>query len=346
MLTPLVMSADPLNPSYGCGPVDWGCLTSESMARMMASTIKNLGDFIADMITNSFGGTIGQGSWDVAHGQFLFWVSVMLPVVMIIALVQIGIAMIVQDWHRMGRTAIGAILAVPFSAISVWGMQQASGVTDSVTTDLTSTIQGSGLSTALLKIMGLAMVPSQATDSIMAAATMNATGVPNQLMLLGAASSQSVGEYVLALMIVGLMAIASLFLFIAMAIRTFGLLVLAALAPVGLMMLGQAKLGAWAQRWMSLSVGLLLAKPLAAGVLLLSVQLTSSTPNLGFMLVCAGAIVAAAFSPLWATKLVSFAGAEVGTALHRRFSIREQTSRVSAAAAPARAAVRVIKVGS
>lgn len=49
-----LISTNPLTPNYGCWAGDWGCLASEAMARTMASTIKNLGDFIADMITNSF----------------------------------------------------------------------------------------------------------------------------------------------------------------------------------------------------------------------------------------------------------------------------------------------------
>lgn len=343
-----LISTDPFTPNYGCWAGDWGCLASEAMARTMASTIKNLGDFIADMITNSFNNPIGQSSWEVAHGQFLFWVAVMTPVVMIIALIQIGIAMVVQDWRRACRVTVGAVLAVPFSAICVWGMQQFSSITDNVTTDLTSSLQGGGLSDAVLSVMGLMQDSSSAVakaETFMSHANLTQTGVPYQLMLAGSGGAQFIGEYIIALLVMGLMAIASLCLFIAMSIRAFGLLALAAMAPVGLMMIGQTKLGAWAQRWLSLATGLLLAKPLAAGVLLLAVQLTSTTPNLGFMLICAGAVVAAAFSPLWATKLVSFAGAEVGTALHRRFSLREQTSRATSAAAPVRAATRVVKAG-
>lgn len=337
-------AADPFTPNYGCFPTDWGCNASEAMARTMASTIKNLGDFITDMIVNSFNNPIGQSSWDIAHGQFWFWIAVMAPVIMIIALVQIGIAMIVQNWQRIARTAIGAVLAIPFSAICVWAMQQFSGVTDNVTTNITSALHGGGLSDSLLRVMGLLNVGANATTSVITHSQMTKTGVPYALMTAGAQGAQSIGNYVIALMVVGLMAIAGLFLFIAMALRAFGLIALAAMAPVGLMMIGQPKLGAWAQRWMSLATGLLLAKPLAAGVLLLAVQLTSETPNLGFMIVCGGAVIAAAFSPLWATKLVSFAGAEVGSALHNRISVRNQMARAGTAASPVRAAGRAMKV--
>jgi hypothetical protein len=349
-MIPMLISAaaappDPFSPNYGCFMADFGCQASQTIAQFMGSTIRNLGDFIATMIAGSFNTNIDQSSWQIAHSQFLFWIAVTAPVILIVALVQIGIAMILQDWSRIGRTAAGATLAIPFSAICAWGMQKASGVTDAVTISLTSTVQGGDLSRGLLRVVGLLDVTKQAPNAIMHNAQFTQGGVIFTIVTQGAQGPGSVGEYVMALLVVGLMMIASLFLFIAMSIREFGLLALAAMAPVGLMMIGQPKLTAWAQRWMNLTVGLLIAKPLAAGVVLLAVELTNASLSIGVILVAAGAVIAASFSPLWATKLVSFAGAEVGTALHHRFSVRDQISRVNTAAAPVRSAARVIKVG-
>ncbi|WP_085369599.1 hypothetical protein [Leifsonia sp. NCR5] len=342
-----VLSAppDPFSPNYGCFLSDFSCQASQTVAQFMASTIRNLGDFIATMIGGAFNTNIDQGSWNIAHSQFLFWVAVTAPVILIVALVQIGIAMILQDWHRIGRTAAGAALAIPFSAICVWGMQKASGVTDAITTSLTTTVQGGDLSKGLLRVIGILDVSKQAPNAVMHNSQFTQGGVIFTMVSQGAQGPASVGEYVMALLVVGLMMIASLFLFIAMSIREFGLLALAAMAPVGLMMIGQPKLTAWAQRWMNLTVGLLIAKPLAAGVVLLAVELTKASLSISVILIAAGAVIAASFSPLWATKLVSFAGAEVGTALHHRFSMRDQFSRVNTAAAPVRSAARVIKVG-
>ncbi|MGO4535190.1 hypothetical protein [Leifsonia sp. 2MCAF36] len=337
--------ADPFSPNYSCFVADFGCQASQTIAQFMGSTIRNLGDFIATMIAGAFNTDIDQGSWEIAHSQFLFWIAVTAPVILIVALVQIGIAMILQDWARIGRTAAGAALAIPFSAICVWGMQKASGITDAVTTSLTTTVQGGDLSTGLLRVVGLLDITKQAPNVIMHNAQFTQGGVIFTVAAQGAQGPAAVGDYVIALLVVGLMMIASLFLFIAMSIREFGLLALAAMAPVGLMMIGQPKLTAWAQRWINLSIGLLIAKPLAAGVVLLAVELTKASLNIGVVLVAAGAVIAASFSPLWATKLVSFAGAEVGTALHHRFSVRDQFSRASTAAAPVRSAARVIKVG-
>ncbi|SEB10262.1 hypothetical protein [Leifsonia sp. 21MFCrub1.1] len=345
LISAAVAPPDPFSPNYGCFMADFGCQASQTVAQFMGSTIRNLGNFIATMIAGAFNTNIDQGSWEIAHSQFLFWIAVTAPVILIVALVQIGIAMILQDWARIGRTAAGAALAIPFSAICVWGMQKASGVTDAVTTSLTSTVQGGDLSQGLLRVVGLLDITKQAPNAVMHNAQFTQGGVIFTIASQGAQGPGSVGEYVLALLVVGLMMIASLFLFIAMSIREFGLLALAAMAPVGLMMIGQPKLTAWAQRWLNLSVGLLIAKPLAAGVVLLAVELTKASLSIGVILVAAGAVIAASFSPLWATKLVSFAGAEVGTALHHRFSVRDQFSRASTASAPVRTAARIVKVG-
>lgn len=341
----ITAAVDPWSPNYGCFISDFGCQASQALAGFMASTIRNLGNFIATMITGAFNTNIDQGSWDIAHSQFLFWVAVTAPIILIVALVQIGIAMILQDWSRIGRTAVGAALAIPFSAICVWAMQQFSTVTDDVTRNLTTAVQGGDLSDGLLRVVGLIDGPKQVTGAIMRSTEFSRGGVIYLMAAQGAQGPGAVGEYVVALLVVALMMVASVFLFIAMAIREFGLLALAAMAPVGLMMIGQPKLTAWAQRWISLATGLLIAKPLAAGVVLLAVELSKASLSLGVILVAAGAVVAASFSPLWATKLVSFAGAEVGTALHHRFSVREQVYRASTAAAPARSAARVVRMG-
>jgi hypothetical protein len=336
---------DPWTPNYGCFVGDWVCAGTQTVANFMASSIVGLGDFIGSMLSGAFNTNIDQSSWDVAHGQFLFWIAVTSPVILIIALVQIGIAMVLQDWSRIGRTAAGAALAIPFSAICVWAMQQFSAVSDDVTGTLTTTIQGGDLSSGLLRVLGLAIAPTHALDQALIPTQFTHDSAIYAMAQTAAATREGVGQYLLALGVVAIMAVASLFLFIAMSIREFGLLALAALAPIGLMMIGQPKLGVWSQRWLSLTTGLILAKPLAAGVVLLAVELTKSTVNVGVLLVACGAIIAASFSPLWATKLVSFAGAEVGTALHQRPSVRNQISRASTAAAPVRAVTRVARIG-
>lgn len=338
-------TTDPWAPNYGCFVTNWGCQASQTVAEFIGSMIRNLGDFIATMITGAFNTTIDQASWSVAHSQFLFWIAVVSPVILIIALVQIGIALVLQDWHRIARTAAGAGLAIPFSAICVWAMQQFSAVTDDVTMNLTSTVQGGGLADGLLRVLGLGSLPTESVVSGLANFAYGQDSAIYGLSKLGATGVTQLGSYVLALLLVGVMMIASLFLFIAMSLREFGLIALAAMAPIGLMMIGQPKLTAWAGRWMSVTTGLLLAKPMAAGIVLLAVQLTKSSNSIGLILMAAGAVVVASFSPLWATKLVSFAGAEVGTALHRRFSVRDQVSRAGTVAAPVRVATRVVKVG-
>lgn len=342
----LTTGTDPWNPNYGCFVSDWGCQAQQTIGEFFASTIRNLGDFIATLIGLSFKGSISHEGWAIAHSQYLFWIAVTAPVVVIIALVQIGIAMIMQDWSRIGRTAIGAVIAIPFSALCVWLMQQASSVADGVTQNLTTAIQGGDLAQGVLRAVGIAAIPQAVASNAIADAQFLQGSLIYGLAKQGAQTSAGIGEYVIALFIVALAMVGALFLCIAMAIRDFGLLALAAMAPIGLMMIGQPKLAVWAQRWASLTTGLLLAKPLAAGVILLAAEISAdaSAGVLG-VLVAIGAVIAASFSPLWATRLVSFAGAEVGNALQKRASVREQLSRGQTAAAPLRGTVRLARAG-
>lgn len=342
----LITGTNPWNPDYGCFVTDWGCQAQQTIGAFFASTIRNLGDFIATLIGLAFNGPISQEGWSIAHSQYLFWIAVMAPVVVIIAIVQVGIAMILQDWKRIGRTAIGAGVAIPFSALCVWTMQQASIVTDGVTQSLTTAIQGGSLAEGLLRTVGIVATPSAAASNAFVTSQFQQGSLVYGLAKSGAQNANGIGEYVIALFIVALAMVGALFLCIAMAIRDFGLLALAAMAPIGLMMVGQPKLAVWAQRWATMTTGLLLAKPLAAGVILLAVELsTDASAGLAGVLVAIGAVIAAAFSPLWATKLVSFAGAEVGNALQKRASVREQVSRGQTAAAPVRGTVRLARVG-
>lgn len=348
LATLLVLAADPNEPNYSCGFGDVGCTVNESIARFMYSSALNMAHFMADSIKVAFDSTAPTAAnWQSANGQFLFWIQVMLPIVMAVALAQIGIAAILQDWARMRRVVLGAVLGVPLSGVAVWLMQKASTVTDGITTNILSTVQGDGkdsLSSAIGNMFGLTLT----ADTEMTKFIANGTGI-NANSFLGSAASNAqhtqaaIGMYVLVLVLVGVMWLASLFLFGAMALRLFGLVVLAALAPIGLMMVGQPKLAVWAERWANVTLGFLVAKPLAAAVIAVAVSLAGNNGSLvGVVVGCVGLFIAA-FSPLWATKFMSFASAETTNALAHRPSIREAASRGSTAAAPARSASRVMR---
>lgn len=304
-------------PDFGCGFGDWSCVAMESCSRFFVSSIQAMGDFIADMLANAFKvSRPTEDSWDVADAGFWFWVSVLGLVVAVVAIVQLIPAMLLKDGRRALQIGLGAAAAVPASSFSVWATRQLSDYGDTVTGHITSSIQGVGMGQALLHVFG--WTDTDGVTTILA---------DSPLASVPLAASNPVGQYLLLFLITGVMALASLFLYVGMSMRSFSLIVLAATAPLGLMMIGQPKLAAWAHRWANLTVGVILAQPLSAFVLFLAVALLGRSEDLGLLFVAAGAVFAAAFAPMWAVGLVSFAGRETASALAARPRIRENVNR-------------------
>lgn len=337
----LAAAAAPVGqPDFHCGFGDVTCSVNQGIAEFFYSGAINMAHFMADSIKVAFDATTpGSADWATAQGQFAFWVQVMLPIVMAIAIVQIGIAAILQDWTRLRRVVLGAMLGLPLSGVCVWLMQQASTVTDSITESILATVQGSGgasMASAIGNMFGLSLYADQTGASFATQGTKINSGGFLGSVVSGATAESSVGSWLLVAIMVGIMWLASLFLFAAMALRLFGLVVLAALAPVGLMMAGQPKLAVWGERWAAVTVGFLAAKPLAAGVIAVAVSLAGQDGSLVGIVVGTVGLFVAAFSPLWAVKFMGFASAETASALSHRPGIRESASRVRTASAPAR----------
>ncbi|MGK9149452.1 hypothetical protein KXS11_17595 [Plantibacter flavus] len=288
-------------------------MAQEAATRVIGGGIVGLGDFMTDMLANAFiGSRPAESSWEVADGQFWFWIATMGLVTAIVALFQIAPAVVLRDGRRIGQIAAGLVVAVPASVAGVYVMQQFVVLGGETTDALVATVQDQSLGTALLRMFGYTTVAGETIaneDGGIVEALRPATN---------AVPSTIIGQYVIVLLILGIMAIAALFLYVSMAIRSFGLVALAATGPVGLMMVGQPKFAVWATRWANLTIGLIIAEPLAAAILVLTIRLTARSTNVGVMIVSAGIVFAAAFAPLWAVRLVSFAGDEVKHSLQAR----------------------------
>lgn len=315
-------------PNFGCIPLDVVCLGQEGTARFYASGLIAMGNFMADMLRNAFRDSrASDSSWEIADDQFWFWVSVMSGVLVCVALFQLLPAAFLRDGKRIARIAGGLAFSIPASVIAVYLMQQLASFGNQVTDSLTRALQDDGIAGGVLRMFGYQIV----NDDI---------SFREQSAILRALSNTvpalAVGQYGITFLIVCLMALASAFLYVAMAIRNFALIVLAATAPIGIMMIGQPKLGVWANRWVNLVVGLILAEPLAAAVLVVAVRLLGLGTDMGPLLVAAGALFAASFAPVWAVKLVSFAGGEMGTSFQNRPSISRGVGKAAAVVRVAR----------
>jgi hypothetical protein len=302
-------------PNYGCGPLEFSCHGQETIARVTTAAMNGLGNFMTDMIVNAFKGSrMTDNGWSVADGQFWFWIAVMGLVVISVALFQMMPAMILGDIKRLGQIALSLAFCVPASVLAVWLMRQVSTIGNNITDMIMSSLQGEGLSAAIMRMFGFRIVGD--TGSV------NADGTFMKLTN-GSSTAAGLGGLIVTFLIMCVMALAAMFLYISMAIRNFGLLALAATAPLGTMMIGQPKFAVWATRWSNLALGLILAEPLAAAIILLAVRLLGHGTDTGTLLVAVGAVFVASFGPVWAVKMVAFTGNEVGGAIQNRISITQ-----------------------
>lgn len=99
-----------------------------------------------------------------------------------------------------------------------------------------------------------------------------------------------------------------------MIFRSLALIVLAAVAPVALMLMPWEKTKSWTGRWCEVVIALLLAKPLAATVLAVAVKLYADATSFAAMAAGAVGMTLACAAPLMALKLVGFAGGELAAA--------------------------------
>lgn len=317
---------DPFTPNFGCGFNDWICYGQEGIARFIGQACKAMGNFIGDMITNSFlGAQASDVDWSIAGGHFWFWVAVASMIVIGVGLWQIGIAVILQQPGRVLQIIGGMVMGVFLSVLSLQYVPKLVGAMSGITANLTAGLNGDGgIGAAVINVLGV----GEGIDGVGFVIKQNSAAWSIASVATGQAANQATGPLLLALLALGLISIAALLLFVAMSIRTFALIAGVAFAPLALMFYGQPRMKDLAEKWAQLMLGLLLAEPLAAGVLLLATNLAAGTTssNMGLLLVSTGAIFAAAFSPLWSIKFVSFAASEVQTAMSNSQWGQQQSS--------------------
>lgn len=316
-------------PNFGCGPTQWSCLTSESFARIVVDCITAMGDFIADMFVNAFkDASISESAWKIVGEQFWFWAGIMTVVVATFMVYQAGIGAILRDHKRITQATIGGLIAIPASVWCVQIMQRLVTFGDDVTTGTIQQLQKETLAGSLLRALGMIEPAQGSTGPLGGDAKWQQSGAIYALSAGDGGKGAGIGFIIIAALLVGILSLAALVLYLFLEIRNMGLEVLGALAPIALVFIGQPVLVAWAKRWVSLAIGLILAKPIAAGVLVVLVKLTGTATAVGPVLVLSGGVFLAAFAPIWAVKMANFVGEELGSAFARRASTTQQISKM------------------
>ncbi|KNH21166.1 hypothetical protein ACU18_03275 [Arthrobacter sp. ZBG10] len=253
-------------------------------------------------ITGAFSvSEVDDSQWAAIGGLTNWWVIVMMTPLVVGMILQLLSGLISQQPRRLIRALVGGAAAVPLVAAAVYLVQQLTRVTDSASTALLESI-GTDPYVVFMRLFGFERAPegSEREWNVISLAPGNQGG--------------AVGGAIVTVMAVIVVWILAFILMCSMIFRTFALAVLAAVAPVALMMMPWEKSKAWAGRWCEVVVALLLAKPLAATVLAAAIKLFADSTSFAGLAAGTVGMVLACGAPLMALRLVSFAGGELAAA--------------------------------
>lgn len=349
--------------SEDCSWLDFGCQAQNAVTDAFNSILRPFADQLAAWFAALLRGALNADSSIKIFAandqtgafanlglsnQFGFWLLLMTAVIVIVGIVQLIVALALGSAQRVRKVTLALFASVPAVFLGTLAMQQMNDFVNVVTDSFMNLIQNDqegGLTRAVLTMTGLQSF--EVTDP---------TASPWQVMTdsTGAAltSLAGSGSVLMSILVLGFLLIAVMFLSIAMLVRVFGLAVLAAMAPIPLMFVGQPKFHSWAKGWVEIVLGLLLAKPLAVGIIGVCVAVAAggstsaqdktgqtTTDLWGVIAAFVGLLIASA-SPALTISLTRWAGNEVQAAVANRPSVTQGLSKAytvrSAATTPGR----------
>ena len=289
----------------GCGLVSAAQDTiSSAITGFFAGILESIASWLWSFISGAFGvSNVDDSQWNAVQGLRSWWVIVMMTPLVVIMILQLISGLISQQPRRIGRALIGGFIAVPLVGGAVYLMQGLTHVSDSASTAVLNTM-GSDPYVVFMRLFGFHRGPAGSGQAWIPAPMIAQAATENPV-------SGSILITVLATLIIWVLAF---ILMCSMIFRSFALIVLAAVAPVALMLIPWEKTKSWAARWCEIAVALLLAKPLAATILAVAVKLYANATSFAGMAAGAVGMTLACAAPLIALKLVGFAGGELAAA--------------------------------
>ncbi|WP_115787456.1 type IV secretion system protein [Arthrobacter silvisoli] len=273
-----------------------------SITTLFANILQNVASWIWSFITGAFSvSDVDDSQWTAVTGLTNWWVIVMMTPLVVVMILQLLSGLISQQPRRIGRALIGGAAAIPMVAAAVYLVRQLTRVGDSASTAILSSL-GTDPYIVFMRLFGFERAPVGSGREW------------NVVSLSPGTSSGAVGAVIVTAMATIVVWILAFILMCSMIFRSFALIVLAAVAPVALMLMPWEQTKSWARRWSEIVVALLLAKPLAATVLAVAIKLFAESKSFAGL---AGGVVGMALAcgaPLMALRLVSFAGGELAAA--------------------------------
>ncbi|MDD0856635.1 type IV secretion system protein [Arthrobacter alpinus] len=273
-----------------------------SVTSYVAGILESMASWMWSFISGAFGvSDIDTSEWGIVSGLTNWWVVVMMTPLVVVMIVQLIGGLVSQQPRRIGRALLGGALAVPLVFLATSLMSKLSSFTDSASTALLETL-GKDPYLVFMRLFGFQRASA-------------GSGREWDVVSLSSGTAGGLGGAVVVTAIAVLVVwILAFILMCSMIFRSFALIVLAAVAPVAIMLLPWERTKSWTRIWCETVVALLIAKPLAATVLAVAVKLFANSTSFSGLASGAVGMVLACGAPLMALKLVSFAGGEIAGA--------------------------------
>lgn len=287
----------------GCGLVSQANDgVQSSITSFFANILENVASWIWSFITGAFSASdIDDSQWQSVEGLTNWWVVVMMTPLVIAMILQLLSGLISQQPRRLIRALVGGAAAVPMVAGAVYLVRELTKVGDSAATALLGSLATDPY-VLFMRLFGFEKAPADSGREW------------NVVSLAPGTSGGAAGAVVVTAMAVVIVWILAFILMCSMIFRSFALILLAAVAPVALMLMPWEKTQSWARRWGEIVVALLIAKPLAATVLAVAIKLFAESKSFAGLAAGVVGMALACGAPLMALRLVSFAGGELAAA--------------------------------
>lgn len=249
-------------------------------------------------------GVVGAGD---DPGMLRVITVVMAPILLILVAVQVLTGVVQSRSDKILRGAASAVFAVPAMMIMVTLIMAAASATDGVTTFVLEANGETENMSGFMKLFGFEL---------------NDQGEFQQVnseynIWRGVGDNSSGFELIVPATMAALVWLASIFLSFMLSLRTMLLVILVAVAAVAVFALALDATKAWFFRWLSIIVGLLIAKPLAAAVLVMGISVfnyAATTQQFIAALVC---VVVAALMPIAAIGVFGFSAVSASSGSER-----------------------------
>ncbi len=277
---------------------------NDSISGFFAGILVSIASWLWSFISGAFGvSDVDDSQWTAVQGLTSWWVVVMMTPLVSVMILQLVSGLISQQPRRIWRALIGGFVAVPVVGGAVYLMRALTRVSDSASTALLATM-GSDPYVVFMRLFGFQRGPAGSGQAWVL------TSIGGQ----GMTGDQVTGTIVVTVLATLIVWVLAFILMCSMIFRSFALIVLAAVAPVALMLMPWEKTKSWAGRWCEIVIALLIAKPLAATVLAVAVKLYADSTSFAGLAAGAVGMTLACAAPLMALKLVGFAGGELAAA--------------------------------